>query len=292
MPVSHLSREFEKQTGMHFSEYLRNIRLYRAAGMLRNSDKAVIEIAEACGFFNVNTFTVNFKKMYGTTPSIYKKQQIELDDGWKEETGSQVNYVRLLKYAPMEESIRPLDKKLPDTIVKSDVWREKQERQMEWGHMLSVNSGNAKDYLMQNHKEILQQAVQDIGFEYVFVQGILDDSVNIYHEHLDGTPWYNYTFSDTITDHICSIGARPWIELGHTPEKMLDEKKMIYNDGYIQLPSDLRKWEQLIENVIEHWIGRYGIENVESWRISLFPALFISYGLFSIEEYLEYYRCT
>lgn len=123
MSVSHLSRKFEKQTGMHFSEYLRNIRLYRAAGMLRNSDKAVIEIAEACGFFNVNTFTVNFKKMYGTTPSIYKKQQIELDDGWKEETGSQVNYVRLLKYAPMEESIRPLDKKLPDTIVKSDVWR-------------------------------------------------------------------------------------------------------------------------------------------------------------------------
>lgn len=299
MSAGHLSRQFEKQIGIHFSEYLRKLRLNKAAGLLSRSDKTVNEIAEECGFFNVNTFTSNFKAFYGDIPSGYRKKKanVKHTQAWKKEEPA--NAIRLLKYASGEEGLLSLNKeRLPITKVEVEIDGRNENgnagrcRKLSLSHNVAINCGYAKDYFVEGHQEALKQSVQEIGFRYIFLQGILDDNMNVYHEHLDGTPWFNFTYLDAILDHICSMGVTPWLELSHTPERMVDQKKMIFNDGYIQLPSDLQKWEHLIENVLEHLIVRYGKENVEKWRFSMFPALFIFYGIFSIEEYLEYYQCT
>lgn len=299
MSAGHISRQFEKLMGMHFSEYLRKLRLHKAAGLLSRTDKTVNEISEECGFFNVNTLTANFKAFYGDTPSVYRKQRANEKHTQEWEKEEPANAIRLLKHASEEEGLQSLNKqKLPVTRVDIDIDCGNGDdhngscRKLPLLHNMAVNCGYAKDYFIEGRQEVLQQSVREIGYRYIFLQGILDDNMNVYHEHLDGTPWFNYTYLDAVLDHICSIGAAPWLELSHTPEKMVDQKKMIFNDGYIQLPSDLQKWELLIVDVLEHLIVRYGMENVKKWRFSMFSALFAFYGIFSMEEYLEYYQCT
>ena len=60
----------------------------------------------------------------------------------------------------------------------------------------------------------------------------------------------------------------------------------------VYLPSDLEKWSFLIEEVVGHLVDRYGIEEVQNWRFSPSAALYVSYNVFTLEEYLEYYLCT
>ena len=140
MSAGHLSRQFEKQMGMHFSEYLRKLRLRRAADMLRYTDKTVNEISEDCGFFNVNTLTANFKTVYGDTPSGYRKKEKnggKLPESVEKEPA---NAIRLLRYASAEEELQPLDKrKLPETIVKTDLNGTEPEAQ--YGHQLRICKG-------------------------------------------------------------------------------------------------------------------------------------------------------
>lgn len=292
LSAGHLSRQFEKQMGMHFSEYLRSLRLRTAARLIRSTNKSILEISEECGFSNVNTLTVNFKAFYGETPSKYRKQYSRAEAVSGGEQYGSANDIRLLKYAQDEVySAAFPHKNIPVTVIRANL-RTGRTEDLKLRHNTAISSGYAKDYFVEGHQELLSQAVREIGYRYLFVQGVLDDSVNIYHEHLDGTPWLNYTYLDTIVDHICSTGALPWLELSHTPEKLLAQKTMIFNDGYIQLPDDLSKWELLIDRVLEHLILRYGAEQVRRWRFSLFPALYLSYGLFSVEDYLEYHLRT
>lgn len=208
---------------MHFSEYLRKLRLQRAAVLLRSTDRSVIEIAEECGFSNCNTLTVNFKALYGETPSEYRYHQPDEESPETQEKKESANYIRLLKYAQDEDGLQHLNKQmLPPVIVKADVWKQK-KRYLVFQQNMSINCGYAKDYFVENHGEVLRKSVREIGFRYVFIQGVLDDNMNIYHENLDGTIWFNYTYLDSVLDHICSTGALPWIEIGRTPEKLLDQ---------------------------------------------------------------------
>ena len=69
----HFSREFKKETGFGFCEYVNLLRLKKAEQLLKQEKRlAVTEISEQCGFNDSNYFSVKFKKMYGVSP---KKMQ-------------------------------------------------------------------------------------------------------------------------------------------------------------------------------------------------------------------------
>lgn len=74
----HFSREFKKVTSFGFSKYLNLLRLKKAQGLLKNSEKTKIsDIAHQCGFYDSNYFSIKFKEMYGISPKAsqlsYKK---------------------------------------------------------------------------------------------------------------------------------------------------------------------------------------------------------------------------
>ena len=74
----HFSREFKKETGFGFCEYVNLLRLKRAEQLLKQNMKlSVTEISEKCGFNDSNYFSVKFKKMYGVSP---KKMQQKLKE--------------------------------------------------------------------------------------------------------------------------------------------------------------------------------------------------------------------
>lgn len=75
MTPNYFCNYFKKQTGLTPFTQLNNIRVRRASKMLRNTEKSIAEIAEACGYENVSFFIRKFKEIGGCTPSVYRKKE-------------------------------------------------------------------------------------------------------------------------------------------------------------------------------------------------------------------------
>lgn len=76
--AEHFSRQFKKETGFGFCEYVNLLRLKRAESILKHQEKMTIsEIASECGFSDSNYFSVKFKKMYKISPKALQKMSRE-----------------------------------------------------------------------------------------------------------------------------------------------------------------------------------------------------------------------
>lgn len=65
---------FKKKSGENFKDYLNKVRMEHARSLLLTSDKKTTEIAEEVGFREVRSFSDTFQKLYGETPSGYRKR--------------------------------------------------------------------------------------------------------------------------------------------------------------------------------------------------------------------------
>ncbi|MTI86761.1 MAG: helix-turn-helix domain-containing protein [Balneolaceae bacterium] len=70
---AHISRAFPHYFGVTFGEFIRKLRVDKAAALLKCSPKTMTEIAFECGFSDQSHFNRCFKKIYSTTPLRYKK---------------------------------------------------------------------------------------------------------------------------------------------------------------------------------------------------------------------------
>lgn len=68
-----LSRLFRNITGMSCIDYVIEYRLTKAQGLLRTTDKPIIEVAYDTGFNNISYFNRTFKKHCGQTPSEFRR---------------------------------------------------------------------------------------------------------------------------------------------------------------------------------------------------------------------------
>jgi len=72
MSESYLSYLFKKETGKGFVEFLNELRIERAAGLLRDTHLPSYAIAEKVGYENINYFGRIFKKVKGMSPKRYR----------------------------------------------------------------------------------------------------------------------------------------------------------------------------------------------------------------------------
>ncbi|MCR4583115.1 MAG: helix-turn-helix domain-containing protein [Prevotella sp.] len=70
----HLHRKMKELTGQTPHDFIRNIRLKRAANLLATQSMNVTEVMYACGFSNAASFSIIFKKFYGVSPREYTKE--------------------------------------------------------------------------------------------------------------------------------------------------------------------------------------------------------------------------
>lgn len=68
----HLSRIFLKEAGISYSEYIQNVRMQRAATLLKTSDLPIKDIAEITGFSTVNYFTRVFTSKFRSSPGKFR----------------------------------------------------------------------------------------------------------------------------------------------------------------------------------------------------------------------------
>jgi len=70
---AYFSTLFRKLTGYSVFEYLNEYRIYKAADLLKNTKKPVLELAYETGFNSISLFNRTFKRLTGKTPLQYRK---------------------------------------------------------------------------------------------------------------------------------------------------------------------------------------------------------------------------
>jgi signal transduction histidine kinase/DNA-binding response OmpR family regulator/ligand-binding sensor domain-containing protein len=80
MSRSTLFRKLHALTGESPTEFIRNIRLKRAASLIKNKFGNVTQVSYEVGFNNLSNFNKTFRKFYGVSPTEYARKNITIDN--------------------------------------------------------------------------------------------------------------------------------------------------------------------------------------------------------------------
>lgn len=69
---TYLSTQFALKMGVRYSDYVQSVRMHRAKFLLQNTDDRVYEIGERLGYSDINYFSRQFKRFWGTPPARYR----------------------------------------------------------------------------------------------------------------------------------------------------------------------------------------------------------------------------
>ena len=69
---AYFSTLFKRETGMSFTGYVTEVRMERAAALLRGTEEKTYLIAEQTGYSDANYFSYVFKKHFGVSPSRFR----------------------------------------------------------------------------------------------------------------------------------------------------------------------------------------------------------------------------
>jgi AraC-like DNA-binding protein len=108
MSTFQFSREFHAEFGVSFQDYLRRLRIQKAAVLLRNPEASVIDIAFATGFHDPSYFSRAFKQLIGILPSEYKVryQKIAINDTGDTGTATQIQE-QAIRRSPVQTLASP-----------------------------------------------------------------------------------------------------------------------------------------------------------------------------------------
>ena len=71
----YLRRLFREKSGTTPGAFLSQLRMRRAAELLRSTDQPVAVVAASCGFEDPNYFSASFRRCYGQSPRAYRKEK-------------------------------------------------------------------------------------------------------------------------------------------------------------------------------------------------------------------------
>jgi AraC family transcriptional regulator len=84
---SHLARAFKQHMGCSVGEYARQSRVSRARCLLTASPLSLAEVAAECGYADQAHFSREFKRLCGTTPLAFRRDEEARNDGAKASRG-------------------------------------------------------------------------------------------------------------------------------------------------------------------------------------------------------------
>jgi len=161
-----------------------------------------------------------------------------------------------------------------------------------------VGTGRLGLALQKEYIDTLKFVKENIDFKYIRGHGLLCDDVGIYREDIVGNdvrPFYNFTYIDRIFDSFLELGIRPFVEVGFMPKKLASGTQTVfYWEGNVTPPKDFDKWSNLVKAVVNHFISRYGIEEVLKWPFEIWnePNLKEFWKDADQKEYFKLYKVT
>lgn len=140
-------------------------------------------------------------------------------------------------------------------------------RNKTWKHC--VGTGRLGLALQDEYIKHLRHIQNEIGFTYIRGHGLLHEDIGIYQEiDVDGVKevFYNFTYVDRIFDTFIDLGLKPFVELGFMPKALASgEQTIFYWEGNVTPSKNDSQWCQLIKAIVEHFIERYGLNEVLTW---------------------------
>ncbi len=80
---AYISKYFKRNVKLSFRQYVNYLRITESKRLLKETEKSMEEIGEACGFSSLRSFDREFKLHTGSTPSEYKNQHKKTDPSCK-----------------------------------------------------------------------------------------------------------------------------------------------------------------------------------------------------------------
>ena len=128
-------------------------------------------------------------------------------------------------------------------------------------------------------------------------------STNAYTEDAAGKPVYDWTITDRIFDTYAAAGAKPYVEIGFTPEAMTVHPQNYPHDpppevplspkmGQAWPPKDFGRWGELVHQWVLHEVQRYGADTVRSWYWEVWNEPNIEYWQGTRAQYFQLYDVT
>ena len=132
-----------------------------------------------------------------------------------------------------------------------------------WEH--TVGSGRALLALRADWQAQLRGAHQELGFRHVRFHDLLSDDMGTVVQPRGATV-FSFHNADVIYDALLDMGVRPFVELSFMPTSIASGERTVFAyHANVTPPSDMRDWQDLIRRLTEHWIERYGREEVRRW---------------------------
>lgn len=288
----YLSKFFIEQFGVNYMTYLSQLRLNHAVHELINTEKNVEEVSADSGFPNSHSFIQIFKKEYGMLPSAYRRRQKQTSTPQSFASVEQHNYMAGLKKHLQKDAESPMV--IPPVSVKGSLSAQSSSTlRHNWRKVASV--GQASDILLNKVQDMLRRMQKDIGYEYLFFNGILSDSLFVFSMDENNVPRYNFVYADQVFDFLKSIHLRPFMQFSYMPSALAKNPKHYLFHHLVSEPKSIALWCDLIEAFMKHIISRYGMDEIVQWKFSVWhlpdtPSRL--YGFEKQEDFFRFYQRT
>ena len=250
----YISTIFHRELGVPFSEYLLKLRLDEAVRLLLTTDQTITEIAEQSGFPNLKSLNQSFRAKYGASPKEYRQSKASVSAVIPRPPASNVlqDVNQLLRpyrlvYRKNEEAVRVAD------IIETGNGTPLSP------HWDILNVDNCFECLQTSVQESLAQIQSHLHFRYVRLCNCLGYEMTPY------IPIHNkhrFTYFFRLIEFFRTIGLTPMLLMGNNYQIMLDA--LMVSDGAYS--ASLPEWLQLLKELLEASIGRWGSEWVSTWR--------------------------
>ncbi len=261
--TSTLSRIFKKATGEYFADYVMELRVKMALGLLRHSDQNMTQIAMGAGFNNSASFNRAFKKVMGVTPSEYReKYQQDLE---RQEASVEEEEKRLLE--ELREKGYEQGKQEATNLVHLDMqgntgckYHKPWNKMINIGPMWDLNKANVQFHVLQLNEQL--------HFKYMRIWNIFSNKMMVSDGKTLGL--YNYDAINQVLDFYVQHHIKPFLALGRRPDTALksDGREVFFEEQYIPFAAK-ENWQDMVEDFIRHIVERYGLEEVSDWIFEL-----------------------
>ena len=192
--------------------------------------------------------------------------------------------------APQQPPI--IDARTASTTALHHVWNE------------CVGAGRANEGLRADWQRQLAQAVERIGFRYVRFHGIFHDDMFVHRatygsgfgpDSVLDPPVHTFSYLDSLFDALLDLGVKPFVELGFMPSGLATQHRTVFWWGaHCSPPNDMAGWVALVDATVRHWVERYGLDEVRTWRFEIWnePNLNPHFWTGTRSEYFELYEHT
>jgi xylan 1,4-beta-xylosidase len=160
-----------------------------------------------------------------------------------------------------------------------------------WEH--TVGSGHATLGLRADWQRQLKRAHDELGMKHVRFHGILSDDMGTLINQ-SGELLYSFFNANQIFDYLLSIGMKPFVELSFMPTALASGDQIVFHyRANVTPPRDPAEWAVLIRKLVQHWVDRYGIDEVRQWFFEVWnePNL-TAFGTGKQSDYFVLYRYT